>query len=75
MQTAGQHEITGVANSHTLNVPFPVLQADLSTWTAARLLDQTKARSHYQCALRLLFWISCEAKPDLAYQLNSSFPR
>jgi dTDP-4-dehydrorhamnose reductase len=75
MQTAGQHEITGVANSHALNqVPFPVLHADLSlTGAAERLLDQTQPEVIINCAAIAILDI-CEDHPDLAYQLNSIFP-
>jgi dTDP-4-dehydrorhamnose reductase len=75
MQTAGEHEITGVANSHVLaNVPFPVLPADLSMpGSAQSLLDQTQPEVIINCAA-IAILDTCEAKPDLAYQLNSVFP-
>jgi dTDP-4-dehydrorhamnose reductase len=75
MQTAGQHDVTGVVNSHTLNgVPFAVLQADLTQpGTAARLLDQVKPDVIINGAAIAILDI-CEAKPDLAYQLNAVFP-
>jgi dTDP-4-dehydrorhamnose reductase len=74
MQTAGQHEIVGVVNSHPLNgVPFPVLQADLSQpGIAASLLDQTRPEVIINCAA-IAILDACEAQPDLAYQLNAVF--
>jgi dTDP-4-dehydrorhamnose reductase len=75
MQTAGQHEITGVVNSHNLTgVPFSVLQANLSLpGAAARLLDQVQPDVLINCAA-IAILDTCEANPDLAYQLNAVFP-
>jgi len=75
MQICGQHEVTGVVNSHRLvGVPFPVLQADLSQpGVIGQLLDQTKPEVIINAAAIAILDI-CEANPELAYQMNAVFP-
>jgi dTDP-4-dehydrorhamnose reductase len=75
LQTAGKHEITAVVHSQRLTgVPFQVLQADLSQPGAVVcLLEQTQPEVIINAAA-IAILDTCEADPDLAYQMNTVLP-
>ncbi len=75
LQAAGRHEVIAAVNRHGLEgVPFPVMSTDLTrTGEIERILTVTQPEVVINCAA-IAILDTCEAQPELAYQLNTVFP-
>lgn len=75
LQAANQHELVAVVNRHGLKgVPFPVVSADLiQPGMVERVLEVTQPEVMVNCAAVAIL-DTCEAQPELAYQVNAALP-